>query len=87
VELKDAITGGAEEVWSSVRDAGYDVRERAAMEFAAARDRAGEYVDEGRAKLQGLGHSAENYIRHQPLTSLMIAVGAGFLLGALWTRR
>lgn len=86
-ELKQAFTEGTAEVWKSVRDAGHDVKERAAVEFSAARDAAGNYVEGGRVRLEEFGAAAERRIREQPLTSLLIAVGAGFLLGAIWLRR
>lgn len=86
-ELGHAVTEGAAEVWHSVRDAGDDVRDRAAVEFHAAQDLAGDYVDEGRERLRELGRTAEGQIRSQPLASVLVAVGAGFLLGALWNRR
>lgn len=86
-ELKDAVTEGTADVWSTVKDAGHEVGERATVEFAAARDVAEEYVDEGLARVRELGGAAERQIRNQPLTSILVAVGAGFLLGALWCRR
>lgn len=86
-ELKDAVTEGTAEVWSSVVDAGNDVRNRAVEDFAAARDAAGEYFEEGRVRLEEFGATAERQIRSQPVKSLLIAAGAGFLLGALWSRR
>ena len=87
VELKQAVTEGSAEVWSSVCDAGHDVQQRAAADFAAARDMAGEYIEEGRVRLEEFGSAAESRIRNQPLKSILIAAGAGFLLGALWSRR
>jgi len=86
-ELKQALTEGTAEVWKSVRDAGHDVKDRAAVEFSAAREAAGDYMEGGRARLEDLGAAAERRIREQPLTSVLIAVGAGFLLGAIWLRR
>lgn len=86
-DLKEAVTQGTSEVWSSVCDAGTDVRDRAVEDFAAARDMAGEYFEEGRVRLQELGAVAERRIRNQPVASILVAAGAGFLLGALWSRR
>lgn len=86
-ELKDAVTEGAADVWNTVKDAGHEVGERATVEFAAARDVAEEYVDEGFARVRELSGAAERQIRSQPMTSILVAVGAGFLFGALWCRR
>jgi len=86
-ELKEAVTEGTAEVWSSVCHAGDDVKQRAVEDFAAARDMAGEYFEEGRTRLQELASVAERRIRNQPLASILVAAGAGFLVGALWSRR
>ncbi|MFN0135553.1 MAG: YqjD family protein [Phycisphaerae bacterium] len=38
-------------------------------------------------KAQAVERKVEAYIREQPLTSMMIAAGAGILLGMFWARR
>ena len=51
------------------------------------RDAANQYLDEGRAKVRELGDSIHSKVQHQPMKSLLIATGIGFLLGVLWRRR
>lgn len=60
-----------------------EVRGRARKAYAAAADQAG--VIKGRA--QGYLDEADTAVRENPATSMGIAVGVGFLLGLLITRR
>lgn len=50
------------------------------------RDAVEQYAERGRLQVQSLGQSLEQQIRRQPLPSLLIAAGVGFLLGMLWNR-
>jgi ElaB/YqjD/DUF883 family membrane-anchored ribosome-binding protein len=43
--------------------------------------------DEGRRKAQEMERVVETYIREKPVQSLLIAAGAGLVLGLLWARR
>ena len=72
-----------------------DVVQDAASEFSRtaqeglnqARDSAGHYLQEGRDRALEVERAVEKRIRHQPLQSLLIASGVGFLLGVLFVRR
>ncbi len=46
-----------------------------------------EYYKEGIKKAKSLEGNLETEVRENPVRSLMIAAGAGLLLGALWHRR
>ena len=43
--------------------------------------------DQGLRKAQDVEKAVETYIREKPLQSLLIAAGAGVVLGMLWGRR
>src|SRR4029077_7242413 len=42
------------------------------------------YVQQGKAHVHDAEAAVEKTIRNQPLTSVLIAAGAGFLIGAIW---
>jgi len=86
-ELKSAVTDGAAKVWGSVKDAGADMKQGAMDDLANARDVAVDYMEQGGEKVREFGAAAEQRIQQQPLGSLAIAAGFGFLIGALWCRR
>jgi len=45
------------------------------------------YVDKGRAKASELGDGVQDYVQTKPLQALLIAAGAGLVLGYLFGRR
>lgn len=51
------------------------------------RDSAAAYCNEGRARMEGVERAIEKTIVEQPARSLFVALGVGFILGALWMRR
>ena len=52
-----------------------------------ARERAGNYFQQGKEKATDVEQKVESFVRDQPIKSLLIAVGAGLLLGVLLRRR
>ncbi len=76
----DQMKDKAAEVGRNVRDA---VREK----YEDIKDHASDYYDQGRAKAREWEGALEDYIRDYPLQSLLIAAGAGVLLGMLLRRR
>lgn len=48
---------------------------------------AGEYMERGREEALQMAESLEEQIREQPLRSVLVAAGVGFLFGILWLRR
>jgi ElaB/YqjD/DUF883 family membrane-anchored ribosome-binding protein len=53
----------------------------------AIRETAHQYLDDGKAQVRQLGDSVQQRVQDQPVKSLLIAAGIGFLLGAIWIRR
>lgn len=64
-----------------------DLRKLGRITREAAKDVAGEYADEGKKKYEDLEDRAVTYIREKPLQSVLIAAGAGLLLGYLFSSR
>ena len=81
-QLKDK----ASEVAQSLRDAGSNVTEKAREQYDNLRESASEYYDYGREQALEWQQQAEDYIREQPLKSVLIAAGVGIVLGVLWRR-
>jgi ElaB/YqjD/DUF883 family membrane-anchored ribosome-binding protein len=76
----------AGQVASNLRDVGSQVREAAAQQYQQVRDSAQEYYEQGREKAMEWQHQVEDYVREQPIKSILIAAGVGALLGILWKR-
>lgn len=76
----------AGEAVQNVREMGSQVREAAREKLENLRDQASEYYDQGREKAQEWEQNLESYIQDQPVKSLLIAAGVGFLLGVIWKR-
>lgn len=68
-------------------------RTTAARRFADFQHDAADYVEGGRAKLEQEGRALKDFLQRQPLssivlgTSVLMAAGAGLLMGRAWLRR
>jgi ElaB/YqjD/DUF883 family membrane-anchored ribosome-binding protein len=76
----------ASEMAQSLRDMGSSVKDVAKEQYENVRDKAEEYYEYGRERAQEWQQQAEDYIREQPLKSVLIAAGVGILLGVIWRR-
>ena len=66
----------------------YDAaRDKAQQVMGQARERAGEYYQQGRDKAAEYEGRVEEMVREQPIKSVLIAIGAGLVLGMLLRRR
>ena len=63
------------------------VRETAEETVDQLRESATEYYDRGRERISDLEKTLEERIREKPLQSMLMAAGAGVLLGIIWMRR
>ena len=66
---------------------GRTVRDAAQEKVAQLRAGVADGVSEGRDKVQQVERSFAQYVREQPLKSLLIAAGIGLVLGRFWLRR
>jgi ElaB/YqjD/DUF883 family membrane-anchored ribosome-binding protein len=81
------VSEHASNIANELQEAGAGARRMASDSMEAMREAAGEYLDEGRAKVRELGDNVSTRIQEQPMTSILVATAVGFLLGVLWIRR
>jgi ElaB/YqjD/DUF883 family membrane-anchored ribosome-binding protein len=84
---ESGLADSAAHAVESVKDLGSEARSIAEQQLAQARDAAVGYWEEGRDQAMRWEESLEEMIREQPVKSLAIAVGAGFVLGFLFRGR
>ncbi len=82
-ELKDT----AVQVGRDVLELGGAVRDVAHEKLDNLRDHAADVVKHGREKAGEWEKGLETYIKTNPIRSLLMAGGAGLLIGLLWRRR
>ena len=63
------------------------VRDTAQEKVEQLRADAADRAKEGQDKVQQVERSFAQYVREQPLKSILIAVGVGLVLGRFWMRR
>ena len=63
------------------------VRDTAKETVEQLRAGAADSAREGRDKVQQVERSFAQYVREQPLKSILIAAGVGLVLGRFWLRR
>ena len=83
----DDLKDKASKVGRDLRDTVGAVRDVAAEQYENVRDRAADYVKQGRERVEEWEEGLEGYVKDNPVRSLLIAAGAGLLLGLLWRRR
>lgn len=93
----DQIKEKASQVAQNLRDTGSQLRDKAQEQMNNLKDSAGEYYQQGRDMAsqyyeQGREmateweQNLENYVREQPIKSLLIAAGVGCVIGFLWRK-
>jgi ElaB/YqjD/DUF883 family membrane-anchored ribosome-binding protein len=75
-----AVTRNHQKASGTARDTAQDKVEQ-------LRAGAADCVREGRDKVQQVERSFAQYVREQPLKSILIAAGIGVVLGRFWVRR
>jgi ElaB/YqjD/DUF883 family membrane-anchored ribosome-binding protein len=82
-----------EQIRQTASEVGQNIRERAGQLSGAAQEQLGqmrqtatEYYEQGRERAMEWQHNLEDYVREQPLRSVLIAAGVGALIGILWRR-
>ncbi len=85
-EQGSRLTETATQVSQNLREMGTQVRDAATEKYEQLRDSAQEYYQQGRDRAQEWEHGLESYVREKPLQAVLMAAGAGVLLGLLWKR-
>jgi len=76
----------ASEVGENLRNLGSQVRDQATEKYETVRQQANEYYEQGRQRAMEMEQTLEDYVQEKPIQALLIAAGAGMLLGLLWKR-
>jgi len=87
--LKDrasAVGANLRDLGGSIRDSAADVKGAAKEQFEHLRDKASESFEGGRQRVRNWEHGIESYVQEKPIKSLLMAVGAGMLIGMIWKR-
>jgi len=69
------------------KELGGMAREMAQEKVDQVQAGAADCAKEGSEKIRQAEHSIEQYIREQPVKSMLIAAGVGLVLGRFWMRR
>ncbi len=85
-ESGGGIREKAQELGQGLREIGQQARTAAQEQYENLRQQASEYYETGRQHAMEWEQSLEDYVRQQPVKSLLIAAGIGVILGALWKR-
>jgi len=85
--MGDQLGQQAKEVAGDLQKMGETVRDAAQAKLGQIGKRASGYCQQGRDKVHGIGRACEQFVQQRPLTCLLLAAGAGLLLGRLWKRR
>ncbi len=83
----DTVANRASTIAKDFHEVGDAAKRIATDSVGALSDTAHQYLDEGRSHARHVGDDIQARVQEQPVKSLLIAAGLGFLLGALWIRR
>lgn len=77
----------AKEVTEDLHKMGKTVRNAAQEKLEQVGNKASEYYEQGRDKVNSVAIDCEQFLRKRPLTFVLIAAGIGWMLGRFWNRR
>ena len=83
----DRLGKQARKVTEDLQDLGGIAGDAAQEKLGQLRENASDYYEEGREKVHQVERTFEQFIRDQPLKSILIAAGVGLVLGRFWMRR
>jgi ElaB/YqjD/DUF883 family membrane-anchored ribosome-binding protein len=84
---RDRVGAQAKTVSNDLKELGDIVTDAAQETLAQARENATECYEQGRDNVHGVLCDFEQYVRAQPLKSVLVAVGVSLLFGRFWMRR
>jgi|HubBroStandDraft_4_1064222.scaffolds.fasta_scaffold658758_2 ElaB/YqjD/DUF883 family membrane-anchored ribosome-binding protein len=82
----EALKEKARDVQQSLRDLGGEAKATAVDAYGNLRNQAQDYIHQGKDYAQHWEQSLEDAVKERPLRAILIAAGAGMLLGLLWRR-
>jgi len=77
----------AKEMGKELQEMGGTAVEILQEKFGELRSTATDYYEHGKDKCGDVEQSIERFIKQYPLKTVLIAAGAGWLLGRFWVRR
>jgi ElaB/YqjD/DUF883 family membrane-anchored ribosome-binding protein len=77
----------AKDVAEDVQKMGRTVRDATQDKLGQVSDTAVEYYEQGREKVHDVACACKQFVCERPLSSVLISVGVGWLLGRFWKRR
>ena len=77
----------AKTVNQDVQKVGGAIRDATQAQIDQVGEKAAEYYEEVRDKARGVTYTCEQFLCERPLSSVLMAVGIGWLLGRFWKRR
>jgi ElaB/YqjD/DUF883 family membrane-anchored ribosome-binding protein len=86
-EHREQLRQKAGELGHNVQEIGRLSRDIAKETMGAFKENAGEYYQQGVERAKGLEKDLEGKIKENPMQSLLIALGLGFVVGWLFHRR
>ena len=85
--VKEDLQGLGRTATKVAKDKLGNVKEKAAAYVDEGKHKTTEFYEQGKKKASEVEDQVESYIREKPLKSVLIAAGAGVLLGFLLSRR
>jgi ElaB/YqjD/DUF883 family membrane-anchored ribosome-binding protein len=86
-ETTEHLKEKAVEIGRSLREMGEELGGAAKDQFGHLRDKASGFYESGRKRARNFEGSIEEYIQEKPIKAIVLAAGAGLLLGLFWRRR
>jgi ElaB/YqjD/DUF883 family membrane-anchored ribosome-binding protein len=80
----DQLDKQAKDVTEDLQEMGATLRDAARVKLGRVGARASECCEHARDKVHGAACACEEFVRQRPLTSVLLAAGAGVLLGCFW---
>jgi ElaB/YqjD/DUF883 family membrane-anchored ribosome-binding protein len=77
----------ANDVTEDIRKMGQTVRDATKEKLEQVSDTAAEYYEQGRDKIQDVACACKQFACERPMSTVLIALGVGWLLGRFWKHR
>ena len=87
MEAASQIKSKADTMAQNFGDMGHKAVDQAQKKFSELSGTAADYYESGKDKAAEMQDSMETYVRDQPMKAIMIALGAGLLIGFLVSRK